>query len=208
MPYIGDIPAQPVTIDPPETIDLADYTDALASLHTPAGDDHVLVASIVDEQVIVEFPADESLFTVEGVHLIRVTLYTPGGAVANLPAVRFVVQDPDSGWHTLDSVRDEWGDAEHIPDPTLFSILTVAREQCLTFAPLAVVTPPVEPPPPVVVPENYRLAQRVQARNIWNAARVAPDGSTGQDDYVIRPFPLDWHVKQILRPKRGVPVVG
>lgn len=115
-------------------------------------------------------------------------------------------------WHDLDSIRDEWPDAEFIEDDTLDELLEVAKLQVTTFAPALADTATVidgyvvaDPDP---VPVNYRMAQRVQARNIWNAARVNPEGTTGEGDFVLRPFPLDWHVKQLLRPKRGIPVIG
>jgi hypothetical protein len=27
----------------------------------------------------------------------------------------------------------------------------------------------------------------------------------GEDTFVLRPFPLDWTIKQVLRPKRAIP---
>jgi len=73
--------------------------------------------------------------------------------------------------------------------------LTVAASACLAFAPL----PDLDPEE---VPENYRLAQVMHARNVYNAvlgnsgAQVDPD--TGYT--VMASTPLDWHIRQLLRP--------
>lgn len=196
--YIGDIPAEAIILDPPETVDLADFTDSTAVVFSPNSID-TAVPSTLDAGlgvVIIDPPNDESLFSVDGIHRLRVTLtnFTTGYRV-RLPDVPIVVQDPDSEWHTLDSIRAEWPDAQYIDDGPLWELLAIAREQVLEFAPVLADDAPV--------PDRYRTAQRVQARNVWNASKVAPDGTVGQDDFVIRPFPLDWHVKQIIRPKRA-----
>jgi hypothetical protein len=135
------------------------------------------------------------VFPVAGIHRLRVTL-TMGTFAQQIPDVPIVVVDPDDEWHSVESIRLEWPDAEHIPDASLWEILEVAKDQVLEFAPVLAAG--------VSIPVTWRTAQRVQSRNIWNAARVAPDGTAGMDDFVIRPFPLDWHVKQILRPKRAI----
>jgi hypothetical protein len=198
--YIDDVPAEPFLIDLlPETIVPAQFTAASAVIIDPAGVSTATTATItVDGSIEVDWPAT-SVFTVEGIYRIRVTL-TSATASQRLPDVRIVAQDPDSEWHTLDSIREDWPDGETIPDATLYELLDVVRGQVLDFAPVLAVAAPV--------PARYRLAQRVQVRNTWNAAKVSPAGEFGGDEFVIRPFPLDWHVKQILRPKRGVPVVA
>ncbi len=53
------------------------------------------------------------------------------------------------------------------------------------------------------IPESYRWAQLQHARNIWNATNVNPSAGYGMDEpgsFMIRPFPLDWAIKQRLRP--------
>jgi hypothetical protein len=197
--YLNDIPAEPFVIEPPADLALDGYTAATAALRKPDGVlETGLTATIDDDAVTVDFPTDASVLDVEGVHRLQVTL-TGGPSTRRLPGLPIVVQDPDSEWHTLDTVRDQWPDAEHIGDASLWEVLDVARHQVLEFAPTIADGDPV--------PDRYRLAQRMQARNLWNAARVAPDGGTGEGDFILRPYPLDWHVKAILRPKRGMPVV-
>ncbi|WP_157001436.1 hypothetical protein [Agromyces laixinhei] len=195
--YIGDIPSAAIVLDPPETMTLPDFDTSAASIISPAGTS-TPVPSAPDAGlgvIIIDTPTDASLFPVEGIYRLRVVLHSPAGYVERIPDVPLVVQDPDSPWCTLDSIRDEWPDAETIDDGPLWRLLSLAREQVLAYAPTLAEGDPV--------PERYREAQRVQARNVWNASRVAPDGGIGSDDFVIRPFPLDWHVKQIIRPKRA-----
>lgn len=198
--YLDDLPAEPFVIEPPETVDLTLFTAADALLIAPDGTATDLDAVLdAEEGVITANQPAASVFTLEGVHRLRVTL-TGTAVQQTLPDARFVVQDPDSEWHTLDSVREDWDDAENIADAALWTLLELAREQVLEFAPILA--------DGAAVPLRYREGQRMQARNLATANRVSPDGGIGEGDFVIRPFPLDWHVKQILRPKRAVPVVG
>ncbi|MFC5930207.1 hypothetical protein D6T64_05645 [Cryobacterium melibiosiphilum] len=59
-----------------------------------------------------------------------------------------------------------------------------------------------------IVPLRYKQAQLMQTRNLWNAAKSDPSGQMGDDGFVIRPFPMDWVIKGIIRPKNPVPVVA
>lgn len=200
--YIGDIPSEAIVLDPPETITLGDFDTATAELINPAGTATTVPASIDTglAVIIVDLPNDVSLFLDEGVYRLRIRLASPDGYVQRIPDVPLVAQDPDSQWHTLDTIRDAWADAEIIPDALLWQALEVVKGEVLTFAPaLADGTP---------IPENYRAAQRDHLRNKANAAKVTPDGGLGQDDFIVRPFPLDWHVKATLRPKRGIGAIG
>ena len=200
--YVGDIPAEAFIIEPPETIDLDNFTDSEARVFAPNGID-TPVNSTPDpglDAIVIDFPDDETIFSTDGIYRIRIILTSLTGYRQGMPDVPIVVQSPSSEWHTLDSIRGEWPDAEYISDVSLWGVLDIARMQCLEFAPALADEAPV--------PSHYREAQRIQARNVWNASKVAPDGTAGQDDFVIRPFPLDWHVKAILRPKRGIGAVA
>lgn len=199
MPYyVGDVPAQYVVIDPPETVDLTLFDAASALLTPPTGSATALPAAIVDDQVHVAFPLGASVFNMPGPHTLSVVLTDTSGLVQALPVITLIVQDPDhpDGWHTVDSIRDEWPDAQHIDDAVLWRLLEQAKLEVSRFAPDLGDTDPV--------PSNYRDGQGMQARNRWNARRVAPDGTMGQDDFVIRPFPLDWQIQQTLRPRGPV----
>lgn len=112
-------------------------------------------------------------------------------------------------WYTPESLRTPaagnepavWETADSIPDSLLEDLLEVARDAVLEFAPALPDDYPVGK-----CPAAYRLAHLMQTRNLWNAQEVDTDGGFGGEDYTIRPVPLDWIIKQVLRPKRAVPV--
>jgi hypothetical protein len=130
--------------------------------------------------------------------------------------------DVPATWHTLETARQGWSDAPS-DDDRLSVLLTVAYEAVASYAPKF--TDPdtgdvslgyADPVTGVVtavydtsVPANYREAQLMQARNHWNAVKVDPaTGGIGDDSFVMKPFPLDWTVKQTIRPKRVLGWVG
>ena len=111
-------------------------------------------------------------------------------------------------WHTPESLRTPedgtpavWEDADHIPDATLEVLLEVARDAVLAFAPALPDDYPVGQ-----CPAAYQLAHLMQTRNLWNAVEVDSDGDLGGGDFTVRPVPLDWIIKQVLRPRTAVPV--
>ena len=109
-------------------------------------------------------------------------------------------------WHTLTTARAEWpGGNAPFNDPALTELLTVAREQVEAFGKVIPVTVPVTP-----VPDRYRLAQLMQARNLWNAGKAdtGSNGGFGDESFTIYTFPMDNAVKNIIRPKSGVPRFG
>lgn len=105
-------------------------------------------------------------------------------------------------WHDITTARDEWVDAP-LDDDVLTELLEVSQQQVLAYAPAL----PVTDPPTTDIPVNYRYGQLEQAKNLWNAARVDASGGDGDGSFVMRPHPLDWIIKQILRPRRAVPRV-
>lgn len=108
-----------------------------------------------------------------------------------------------ASWHTIETARDEWIDAPLDYD-ALTELLAISRQQVVRYAPALAET---DPPTPDECPDNYRYGQLRQAENLFNAARVDSNGGEGSGEFVVRPHPLDWVVKQILRPRRGVPRV-
>lgn len=118
----------------------------------------------------------------------------------------------EDGFHSLDSARYGWLDAPE-QDSILSDLLEVAKVQVLAFAPERPSTPGTldggDADTDFTVPTSYRVAQLMQTRNLWNASKVDPaSGGMGEDSFVVRPFPMDWVVKNIIRPKRGKPVIG
>jgi hypothetical protein len=117
-------------------------------------------------------------------------------------------------WYTLESIRADWRDAPQ-SDTVLQQLIDVAKDQVLEFDLGATwrrnpANAGTDWPGGYGsdtgqgdVPQGLLMAQRAQARNLWNASRVDPsNGSTGDDTFVIRPFPMDWTVKNMIRPKR------
>ena len=103
-------------------------------------------------------------------------------------------------WYDEESALEDWPDAYSIDDTgTLTVYLEVAKSQVLAYAPALTED--------ALIPEAYAVAQLMQARNIWNASKVSPSGDIGEGSYAVTPHPLDWMVKQLLRPRRGVPVI-
>lgn len=205
--YIGDIPADKLLIVPARgdtLIDLTPFTSATATLRDDTGTivPTVTLAATLNKalgEVAITWPA-VSPFTRSGVFYVAVTL-DGAGIRERVPPVPLIVDEENDGWLSLDAARDSWADAP-AADLDLFETLWVAKQQVIVYAPAL---DPLLPRPPL----NYRKGQAMQARNIWNAAKVdAGSGGFGEGSFVIRPFPLDWMIKQILRPATAIPKVG
>jgi hypothetical protein len=122
-------------------------------------------------------------------------------------------EGPDYGdlveWYTPATIRETdsetgtapWAEAADIPLPLLTDLLFIARSSIEAYAPAL-----PEDTPAGACPVTYRHAQLMQTRNLWNATEVDAGGGFGGDDYTIRPMPLDWIIKQIVRPKTAIPV--
>jgi hypothetical protein len=200
---VGDIPLGDTTFtvndDEGNDVELVGIVGAQASVYSPAGLDLTdsLPVSHTTTDLTVTWP-ETSFLATPGLYSLRVTLDSATGSVQLAP-LTFVVEARD-GWHTLASARNDWKDAP-AQDGQLYGLLAVAREQCEEYAPaLAVGTE---------VPSRFRLAQLMQARNLWNSTKTDPStGGYGAEGFVIRPYPMDGVVKNILRPKRAVPVIA
>ena len=197
--YVGDIPSEDIVIDPArdgEAIDLAPFNESDTETLWRTFDGELVEAAFLvsfdDAGLVVEWPTDTSPFTAEGLYSLTVVLV--GDDVRERLAPVYFVSQGDDGWHTVDSAREEWHDGAPSLDRRLYQLLLLAREQVVAYAPKLA--------DGASVPANYREGQIMQARNLWNAGRVDPSsGETGDEDFAIRPYPLDWMVKQVLRPK-------
>lgn len=117
-------------------------------------------------------------------------------------------------WYTVEEFLTRWGvgapsevDAE--------TLLSVSQQQCVAYAPVPVPVladlfeAALSDDQPEVIPAGHREAHYQQARNIWNASKSSPGASEiGPEGFPIAVHPLDWHVKQLLRPRTAVPKVG
>ena len=63
--------------------------------------------------------------------------------------------------------------------------------------------------PPGEIPDGWRKAQLLQAQNVWTATKASPSGDLDGGQYgIVAGFPLDWQVRQLIRPKTGKPWIG
>lgn len=108
-------------------------------------------------------------------------------------------------WYTIvdieePEVLDLWADIAQLSGETISLLLEVARDQVLAYAPALA--------DPAIIPPRYRLAQMRQAVNLYRASIADAGGQVGDDgSFAISPRPMDWHVKNILRPAKGRPRV-
>ncbi|WP_404311304.1 hypothetical protein LG314_07940 [Agrococcus terreus] len=193
--YLGDTPGV-VTLVPASVSDLSGLASAVVGLAAPDGTSQALAgATLTDNGVTVALPAMDQA----GVWLLGVTL-TGSGRSVTLEPVRIPIEFADGlGWYTLDAARRDWPGAPE-DDARLHDLLAVARTQVLEYAPELELAP---------VPAHYRAAQLLQARNVWNATQTDPNSSQmNGDGFAVPVYPLDWSVRQMLRPQRVVPVVA
>lgn len=201
--WTGDIPAMPdvLELDLPG-LDLALFPAVEASLTDPAGASVDLAGATFaldaeDSTVTVSW-GETSRFTARGIHQLQLTLVGFGAIRQRAAPVPVVVETLD-GWQTLDAARTQWPDAPY-DDAQLFDLLDIARGQVTAYAPTLAEGAPT--------PTTFKRAQLMQARNLWNATKDNGQQEIGAEGFVVRIVPLDWHVRQLLRPKRAVPAVG
>ncbi|MEU4361202.1 hypothetical protein [Promicromonospora sp. NPDC023987] len=104
-------------------------------------------------------------------------------------------------WLTDAQVIALWADAANLDPDVLALLLESAYDDCVAYLP----DMEIEPDP---IPKSWMLAQAYQAKSRYNALLAGSDGSVGTPENGLTLFPLDWQVKQLLRPKRGRPTFG
>jgi hypothetical protein len=169
-------------------------TAAAAELVSPAGVSTPLgaVVDTIADTITVDFGA--TILNAGGIWSLELTVTGATSTVRVEPAP--LVVEAGDGWHTLASARARWADAPKL-DAELFELLETAKTQCVEYAPAL--------PAGVLVPIPWRQAQKMQARNIWNAAKTDPaSGGIGGEDFIIRPYPMDQTIRYMLRPKRAI----
>lgn len=192
--YVGDFSDEALIVTPTrggEDVELHDHT-FVVDLVSPAGHpvDPAPTATLVDDEVHVVISTP---FTLPGVYKVWVTALRGTTARVSLDAAFIVVEDRNE-WHTLHSAREEWRDAPR-DDVALHTILTLARDEVEAYARIGASW------------ATIRQGQIMQARTLWNAAKVDASGTLGDGTFQITPRPLDWMVRQVLRPKTAVPKV-
>lgn len=106
-----------------------------------------------------------------------------------------------TGWITLpvdERLTGLWPGAEDYFSEIYFP-LECAKIQCAMFAP-----PLAEGAP---IPDNYIAAQVLQCRALIRAGIVGDADRAGLGE-TVAVFPMDWTVKNLLRPRRGKPYFG
>ena len=101
------------------------------------------------------------------------------------------------GWVEQDAVPDFWPEAEDLAPDVLTSYLEAAYEQCAQFLPPAYLEPY-----PTPVPHRWVLAQVMQARALWRSNVAGSGDQLGGDGLTVTVYPMDWVVKNLLRPNR------
>ena len=100
------------------------------------------------------------------------------------------------GWVDPDALTDSW--VTEVDEDERDSALHAAYRQCLRFR---------NDREPLADTDDYEAcarAQRMQARALVRATYSGDEGRTGLDGVEIITFPMDWTVKALLRPRRGV----
>ncbi len=100
-----------------------------------------------------------------------------------------------AGWLTpsnVTMVARYWPGAVDLDLDELAALLASAAVQCDAYA------PQVE-----VAPDNYLHAQCLQARALYRSTMAGSGDQIGIDGQAVQVFPMDWTVKNLLRPKRG-----
>lgn len=106
------------------------------------------------------------------------------------------------GWVNTETDLEDWADRPD--DSTLTLYLNAAYEQCVDFLPHVrnTETGLDEPVIPAILPERFVLAQVMQARALYRSVLSGSDNAIGMDGMQVTVFPMDWTVKNLLRPRR------
>ena len=112
-----------------------------------------------------------------------------------LPEEEWPATFSGTSWVTPLEVEELWPEAAELEWPVLDRLIKSSWEQCSVFAP--------DLPEGQAVPESWKVAQVMQARSTYRASLTGSNNQVGDDGMVLTVFPLDWQVRQLLRPKRG-----
>ncbi len=186
----GDSPVASFDYDIPEAADVTGATVALS-----------VAGQTVPATITNAIEGDWATLTLPNPGTYPVYVVATVGARTQRALVDHLVVVPENDpWYNVVTARVDWDGAPD-SDGVLADLLDSARDQVLAYAPALGLEEPV--------PSRYRRGQLMQARNTWNAAQTNGDAQVdaGGGIYVtVRP--LDWAVKQVIRPKRGVKALG
>lgn len=103
-------------------------------------------------------------------------------------------------WVQSSNLDELWPGAADFTYGDLQTPLLVAAIQCERFAPAVPYNQPL--------PKNYLAAQILQTRALVRAGVVGDRDDAGGFGETVTVFPMDWTVKNLLRPRRGRPYFG
>jgi len=106
------------------------------------------------------------------------------------------------GWVETTADLEDWADAPE--EPGLTRYLQAAYEQCMDFLPYTTdpETGVQTTTPPAPATARFVLAQVLQARALYRSALAGSGDAIGADGLSVTVFPMDWTVKNLLRPRR------
>lgn len=114
------------------------------------------------------------------------------------------------GWVDLDGddLAADWSDAP-VDAEVLATYLRAAYDQCVTYLPhrrevggLYGDLVPIMPMPGGDREASCRLAQIMQARALYNSVTAGRGDQLGPDGLAVTVYPMDWTVRNLLRPRR------
>jgi len=108
------------------------------------------------------------------------------------------------GWVDVAALVEAEDWAATLDEDELREKLAAAYEQCLEFGPLLPGRRRWTPDHDGAVPVRFALAQKLQARALARSTSAGSGNQTGYDDMAVTVFPMDWTVKNLLRPRRAV----
>lgn len=105
--------------------------------------------------------------------------------------------DPEAD---LDELLVElWPGSADLSPAALEVVLESARDQCVAYGPA--LSDPDNPP------RRWLMAQALQAKALTVAGFAGAQDSTGGFGETVTVYPMDWQVKNLLRPNQGKPYV-
>ena len=201
---VDDVVVGPVVVpylEDGDPADLSSVVPSAARLTDPAGvSTPASVQLSQSDPAALEYTLPGDAWQIPGIWSVSAILSAGGNSFRTVPA-RFVV-DAEDGWLTVAEARSTWRDAPSA-DPVLYRLLASARLAVEAWGKDHGIDVPAARPT-----SNLVDAQQAQARNTWNAVKSDPaNQGIGDEGFVIRPFPLDWTVKNLIRPQSAKPVV-
>jgi hypothetical protein len=193
--WIGDKPYQDAIVAAPE----GTWSSAIIFLVSPRGTHRPLDTVLEDGVAIATWPNDG--FPDAGLYSLESAFTADDGMREHGEPVPIVVQSSQDGWHTVQSASVDWPDSAQVQPHVLYQLLEVARQAVSAYA---VPSELLEQPS-----ANFRMAQLLHARSLWNVSKSSTGSVVGSEaGYTIAIRPLDSTVRALIRPPRAVPVFG